>query len=76
MVATTTMAIPEIPKRPGVGAVEWNLSLDALDLHIPHPAIQVSERERMGGQAAEADRERLGRLRCNDGCRPRASIRI
>lgn len=36
------VAIPEIPKRPGVEAVEWNLSLDALDLHIPHPDIKVS----------------------------------
>ena len=40
--ATATMAIQEIPKRPGVEQVEWNLGLDALDLHIPHPAINVS----------------------------------
>lgn len=40
--AAATMAIPEIPKREGVAAVEWNLGLDALDLHIPHPDIKVS----------------------------------
>ena len=39
--ATTAMAIPEIPKREGIDQ-EWNMDLDALDLHIPHPHIKVS----------------------------------
>lgn len=35
------VAIPEIPKREGVDTFDWNTGLDALDLHIPHPAINV-----------------------------------
>lgn len=63
-----TMPIPEIPKRPGVEAVEWNLNLDALDLHIPHPAIQVSGWERDGRLEAEGrGRERLGAAAICDG---------
>jgi hypothetical protein len=42
MAATKVMTIPEIPKREGLD-LDWNMDLDALDLHIPHPAIKVSE---------------------------------
>lgn len=49
MAAAATMAIPEIPKREGVEAVEWNQGLDALDLHIPHPAIKVSRARKRSG---------------------------
>jgi hypothetical protein len=41
MAVTEVMSIPEIPKREGVD-LEWNMTLDALDLHLPHPAINVS----------------------------------
>jgi hypothetical protein len=40
---TTDMKIPELPKREGVEP-EWNMDLDALDLHIPQPVINVSPR--------------------------------
>jgi len=42
MAATKVMTIPEIPKREGLD-LDWNMDLDALDLHIPHPAIKVSK---------------------------------
>lgn len=41
MAVTKDITIPEIPKREGVDP-EWNMDLDALDLHIPHPTIDVS----------------------------------
>lgn len=40
MTTAAVAAIPEIPKRAGVDQ-EWNMDLDALDLHIPQPAINV-----------------------------------
>ena len=42
MAATKVMTIQEIPKREGLD-LDWNMDLDALDLHIPHPAIKVSK---------------------------------
>ena len=53
-----TMAVPEIPKREGVEAVEWNMALDALDLHIPHPDIKVSKRSRLLGSGGAGRQQR------------------
>ncbi len=58
MAAAMTMAVPEIPKREGVEAVEWNMALDALDLHIPHPDIKVSKRSRLLGSGGAGRQQR------------------